>query len=135
MLLHRSFDHSRLGVYAQWIDKEHLESATSDPTVKGAREELDRWARPDGALYSFHSLVSPTAVPLSTLQIEDGALISFVNVWECGDSDRQQRLLAAIKEEAPVISSHKGFLGMALHASLDGRRVGIYARIQERRQP
>lgn len=130
MLLHRSLDHRNVCVYAQWVGKEHLEAAASDPMVKGAREKLDSWARPDGAVYSFHSLVSPSTATLSTLQIESDGLVSFVNVWECGDPDRQGHLLATMKEESTAISSHSGFLGMALHASLDGKRVGVYARWQ-----
>src|SRR5215469_1039072 len=53
MSLHRSLDPRHLCVYAQWLDKQHLESAVTDPKVQSAREKLDRWAQPDGALYSF----------------------------------------------------------------------------------
>lgn len=130
MMLHRSFDHRNLCVYAQWVDKKHLEAAADDPMVKEAREKLDSWARPDGRVYAFHSLVSSPTAPLSTLQIEPDALISFVNVWNCGDPDRQRKLLGTMEEEILAISSQTGFLGMALHTSLDGRYVGVYARWQ-----
>ena len=85
MLLHRSLDPRNLCVYAQWLDKEHLESAVTDAKVQGAREKLDRWAQPDGTLYSFHSLVAPPNSAETALEIAADSALAFVNVWECGD--------------------------------------------------
>lgn len=61
MTLHRSLDQKSLCVYAQWTSQTHLGSAVIDPYVQGARAKLDRWARPDGRPYTFHSLATPTA--------------------------------------------------------------------------
>lgn len=61
MTLHRSLDQKSLCVYAQWTSQTHLGSAVIDPYVQGARAKLDRWTRPDGRPYTFHSLATPTA--------------------------------------------------------------------------
>ena len=128
MLLHRSLDPRNLCVYAQWLDKEHLESAVTDAKVQGAREKLDRWAQPDGTLYSFHSLVAPPNSAETALEIAADSALAFVNVWECGDPHWQRHLLEAMEEEASAIARDDGFLGIALHASFDGKRVGAYGR-------
>lgn len=130
MTLHRSLDQKNLCVYAQWTDQGDLESAVNDPTVQGARERLDRWGQPDGRTYTFHSLTPPPDPRPPVLEISVDHAITSVNVWGCGDSTRQKQLLAAMEEEVAVIASKNGFLGMALHASLDGTYVGVYARWQ-----
>lgn len=128
MTLHRSLDQKNLCVYAQWTDQRDLESALNDAAVQGARVRLDHWGEPDGRPYTFHSLTLPPDSRQAKLEISADQAITFVNVWQCGDSNRQQHLLAAMEEEVAVIAAKKGFLGMALHASLDGTYAGVYAR-------
>ena len=130
MTLHRSLDQKNLCVYAQWTDQRDLESALNDAAVQGAREKLDRWGQPDGRPYTFHSLIPPRDSSHAVLEICADHAITFVNVWRCDDSTRQKQLITAMEEEVEMIASKKGFLGMALHASLDGAYAGVYARWQ-----
>lgn len=130
MTLHRSLDQKNLCVYAQWTEQRNLESAVNDAAVQEARERLDRWGQPDGRPYALHSLTSRTDSRDAALEICADHAITFVNVWQCGDSNRQKQLIAAMEEEVAVIASKEGFLGMALHASLDGTYAGVYARWQ-----
>lgn len=62
------------------------------------------------------------------MEIRADDAISFVNIWECGGSGRQKSLLAALREKSALIAACDGFVGMALHASLDGTRAASYAR-------
>lgn len=89
MVLHRSPDQKNHCLYAQWADQHHLESAISDPVVKGARTKLDRWGQPDGRSYEFRSLTMPRTSSGAALEVLPDGAISFVNVWQCGDADRR----------------------------------------------
>jgi quinol monooxygenase YgiN len=128
MALHRSLDHKNLFVYAQWADQVQLEAAVADPIVRGAREKLDRGAEPDGTTYSVHSLTLPVAAGEARFEIGTGDALSSVSIWHCDDADSHRRLLASLDNEAATIAAENGFLGMAVHVSLDGKYVGVYAK-------
>jgi quinol monooxygenase YgiN len=128
MALHSSLDHKNLCVYAQWADQIHLEAAVDDPIVMGAREKLDRWAQPDGRTYSVHSIKLPRASGEASFEIGTGEALSSVSIWHCDDAEEHRRLLAALDNETAMMAAADGFLGMALHVSLDGKYVGVYAR-------
>jgi quinol monooxygenase YgiN len=114
MALHRSLDDKNLCVYAQWADLVLLETAVADPIVKEARERLDRWAQPDGRMYSVHSLKLPVASGEALLEISADDALSSVSIWQCDDAASHSRLLAALDNEAAMIAARDGFLGMAL---------------------
>ena len=129
MSLHPSLDGRNVIVYAQWDSKEDLIAAVERPEVKAARNELDSHGEPDGTIYVIDSIHRSGESSSQAMQIEPGvSLITFVNIWTVEDRDKQQQLLSAMKDDVHEIISKPGARGLALHFSVDGKRVAAYAK-------
>jgi pimeloyl-ACP methyl ester carboxylesterase/heme-degrading monooxygenase HmoA len=128
MSLHPSLDGGNVIVYAQWESNEALTAAVERPEVKAARNELDSHGEPDGAIYAIDSVHRSGESSSQSMQIESGAsFITFVNIWTVEDHEKQQHLLSAMKDDVAEIISKPGARGLALHSSVDGKRVAVYA--------
>jgi pimeloyl-ACP methyl ester carboxylesterase/heme-degrading monooxygenase HmoA len=128
MSLHPSLDGRNVIVYAQWDSEEVLNAAVKRPEVKAARDELDRHGEPDGAIYTIDYVAIPDKSFDQVMRIEPGsALLTFVNIWAVEDRIKQQKLLSAMKGDVTEVISKPGSRGMALHSSVDGKSVVVYA--------
>ena len=131
MSLHASLDGTNIVVYAQWNSEAELQAAVDISEVKAAREELDSHGEPDGTLFKVDSVylsVNGGVGADETLAIEPTPdRLVFVNIWTVLGKEQQSDLLSAMKEEAPAMVAKPGSRGMALHRSLDGRRIAVYA--------
>lgn len=128
MSLHPSLDGRDVIVYAQWDSKEKLLAAVERPEVKIARNELDSHGEPDGTIYAIDSVHRSVESSSQSIEIEPSrSLITFVNVWTVEDSNKQWLLLSAMKDDVAEIISKPGARGLAIHSSLDGKRVAVYA--------
>ena len=56
---------------------------------------------------------------------EDG--VTFVQIWEVGGPEAQQRWLAVMHESIHILQRQPGFVTMNLHTSIDGDRIAVYA--------
>ena len=56
---------------------------------------------------------------------EDG--VTFVQIWEVGGPEGQQRWLAVMHESIHILQRQPGFVTMNLHTSIDGDRIAVYA--------
>jgi pimeloyl-ACP methyl ester carboxylesterase/heme-degrading monooxygenase HmoA len=128
MSLHPSLDGRNIIVYAQWDSAEELKAAVDRPEVQAARVELDRRGEPDGALFGVDSVHLTGGASDAFMRIEPGTTrVTFVNIWTVADRDQQQKLLSAMKDDAAEITAKPGSGGMAFHASVDGKRIAVYA--------
>jgi quinol monooxygenase YgiN len=56
---------------------------------------------------------------------EDG--VTFVQIWEVGGPEAQQRWLAVMHASIHILQRQPGFVTMSLHTSIDGDRIAVYA--------
>jgi pimeloyl-ACP methyl ester carboxylesterase/heme-degrading monooxygenase HmoA len=128
MSLHPSLDGRNMIVYAQWDSAEELKTAVDRPEIQAARIELDKHGEPDGTVYGVDSVSLSGESSDAVMRIEPGSKqVTFVNVWTVKDRDRHQKLLSAMKDDAAEVTSKPGSRGMAFHASIDGKRLVVYA--------
>jgi quinol monooxygenase YgiN len=53
--------------------------------------------------------------------------VTFVQIWEVGGPEAQQRWLAVMHESIHILQRQPGFVTMNLHTSIDGDRIAVYA--------
>ena len=56
---------------------------------------------------------------------DDG--VTFVQIWEVGGPEAQQRWLAVMHESIHILQRQPGFVTMNLHTSIEGDRIAVYA--------
>jgi quinol monooxygenase YgiN len=57
----------------------------------------------------------------------DRAVVTYVQVWELGSREAQNRWLEVMHDSVHILQAKKGFVSMTLHSSLDGTRIAVYA--------
>lgn len=53
--------------------------------------------------------------------------VTFVQIWEVGGPEAQQRWLAVMHESIHILQRKPGFASMKLHTGIDGNRIAVYA--------
>jgi heme-degrading monooxygenase HmoA len=53
--------------------------------------------------------------------------VTFIQIWEVGGPESQQRWLAVMHESIHILQRQPGFVSMNLHPSIEGDRIAVYA--------
>jgi quinol monooxygenase YgiN len=57
----------------------------------------------------------------------DRAVVTYVQVWELGSREAQNRWLEVMHDSVHILQAKPGFVSMTLHSSLDATRIAVYA--------
>jgi quinol monooxygenase YgiN len=68
----------------------------------------------------------PADEPVALIRAGDDG-VTFVQIWDVGGPEAQQRWLAVMHESIHILQRKPGFVTMNLHTSIDGNRIAVYA--------
>ena len=116
-------DGKRVIVEGRWASEEHFHAAvTANPEAQSARTRLESYGQPEPGLFA-------ESFRIGSRSVADGRedSIVFIQTWDVGTADRQQAWLGAMRQRVGALTGKPGFEQLRTHASLDGRRIVVYA--------
>ncbi len=118
-------DH-RVLVQARWASEDHFRKAVSESAeAQTARADMERLGTAEPGLFE-ESLAFGCGDDGAVISKGEG--VSFIQVWDVGSIDGQSAWLETMRARVGALTGKPGFRYLQTHASLDGKRVVVYAR-------